>query len=134
MGVTDGSNAGSGVVGEYVYTGVLSYTNIPGASGAVGALCSISLPAGDWEITGWVNISTNGATPLAYILGINTSVAMTDATSTYLANPLGTAVGGSIPNYRVNITGTTTYYLNFYATYSVATPQYVGRLGARRAR
>ena len=60
-GVTDGSSAKTGNVGEYIYSYPGDFQNVAGASGAWGNYTSITLTAGDWDILAIVSVSANGA-------------------------------------------------------------------------
>jgi len=55
MGVTDGSDAGPGEVGEYIITFVPSIQNMP--PNVWNTLVGINLTAGDWEISGGISLS-----------------------------------------------------------------------------
>src|SRR5215831_6673656 len=65
MGVTDGSNAAAGQVGEYRSTVVLQGAAITITSSAWSPTMSLPLTAGDWDLWGeiWItnNITTFGA-------------------------------------------------------------------------
>lgn len=54
-GVTDGSNANPGQVGEYLQA--TSSAAIGIASGTVQTLAQLSLPAGDWDVEGKANVT-----------------------------------------------------------------------------
>lgn len=138
-GVSTNTSATAGNVGEYVESKVTTPTNFPGLTTAYGDGTSISLTAGDWDVTALVDATANGATVVVWSLGIS-STSGNSATGLQsgdnfltVANPSATGGrSGTIPSYRVSLSGTTTYYLKLNATYSVATPQYTCRLSARR--
>lgn len=141
VGTATNNNATAGNVGEYVESLVTSYTNIPGATTAWGDLTSISLTAGDWDVTGFVDWSLNGSVQTVAQIGISTTSG-NSATGLVDGNNMATLViataaqnrAGVIPAYRMSLSGTTTVYFKLNATYTVATPQYVCRLSARRMR
>lgn len=141
VGTATNNNATAGNVGEYVESLVTSYTNIPGATTAWADLTSISLTAGDWDVTGFVDWSLNGSVQTVAQIGISTTSG-NSSTGLVDGNNMATLViataaqnrAGVIPSYRMSLAGTTTVYLKLNATYTVATPQYVCRLSARRVR
>jgi hypothetical protein len=139
-GTTTNDSAATGMVGEYV-TSLAGFSSAP-TSGEFGDLTSISLTAGDWNVTFSCAIYANGATVTRYDLGIsvtagnfNTGLVEGDTQSTNNITLTSTAeVTNSIPERRFSLSGTTTVYAKMYAIYSVATPQFKGRLSARRIR
>lgn len=139
-GVSDASSAATGYVGEYIESIISTPTNVPAVSGSYGDATSISLTAGDWDISLLVLEYANGATITEFNIGISTSsgTGFGDAVITsnfiqYVGTP-ATREGFHIPVYRKNISSTTTMYAKLQAVYSAATPQFTARLSARRVR
>lgn len=139
VGTTTNNNANAGSFGEAVrsYQGV---TNFP-TSTQWGDLTSISLTAGDWDVSSVILAGANGATVVEWRTGISATSGNSSAGLTAGDNqanclpPTATANSSmTIPCFRVSISSTTTYYLKYFADYSVATPQALGRLSARRVR
>ena len=140
VGSATNDSAAAGNVGEYVVARQSTATNFP-TSTQLGDLVSISLTAGDWDVSLVLTANLNGATMTNFRTGI--SVTSGNSTAGLVAGdndargPAPTANNNhtmSIPNYRVSITSTTTHYLKYSATYSAGTPQATGRLSARRVR
>jgi hypothetical protein len=142
IGVTDGSSAAAGQIGEYKESVVSTPVNA-GATATYSDVTSLLLTPGDWDLTGTAGEVLNGATITgAYSMFIG-AVAGNNTTgrvfglnyaegSTYvLTTPNLTLV---IPRLRVSITANTTYYLKSRAQYSAGTPQVYGSLTARRIR
>ena len=141
IGTTTNDAATAGNTGEYVESVVGSVSN--GSTGNWSDITSISLTAGDWDVTGIINHQANGATITQARMGIsatsgNSTTGLVDGSN---STDLPIAVngvrfaGGAIPSYRVSIATTTTYYLKMNCVYSVATPQTLGaRISARRIR
>jgi len=65
MGVTDGSDAGPGEVGEIISATVATTGVLAGATWA--NTPSINLTPGDWELTGWGMFVPSGAASATYI-------------------------------------------------------------------
>ena len=142
LGTATNDSAAAGYVGEAVRS------NVAGGS-AVSAsgnnqwfdITSISLTAGDWDISGLLTFSTNGATITSNTVGISST---SGNSGTGLVNgdnqaesSAATAASSStafVPCYRVSLSGSATYYLKGYISYSVATPKAFGRISARRVR
>jgi hypothetical protein len=140
-GTNTNDNAASGLVGEYVESLVTTATNFP-ATNIMGDLTSISLPAGDWDVTGVLYAIKGATTVVSYWAGGITATSGNSYTgvvggSNYV---LGGAFASdnenslSIPSLRISVASTTTYYLKYNSTYTVSTLQAKGRLSARRVR
>jgi hypothetical protein len=139
-GTATNDSASAGYIGEYI-SSVVGLTNAP-TSGNYGDLTSISLTAGDWDVTGIVHWDGSGSTATSYLGGISTTsgnsgTGLTVGDNESLVNPTAgfpiNQVDNIIPAYRVSIASTTTYYLKFRSVY-VVTPVAYGRLSARRVR
>lgn len=139
-GTITNNSAPTGSVGERIVGTQFTATNFP-ATTTYGDGTSISLTAGDWDVTLQCNAVHNGATMTgAAIFGISTTTGNSGAglqggDNEYQMVPTATLnPGGSISNYRVQLTATTTYYAKVRADYSAGNPQYRLRLTARRIR
>lgn len=140
-GTTTNDSAATGFVEEYVES-VVSTTNFPTTS-TWGDATSISLTAGDWDVSAMYYSDRNGATATEQLIGISTSsgTSFSDSVSgsNYFGFPPSSAgaynSSAIITNYRKSISSTTTIYLKFLATYTVAQYRIGGaRLSARRVR
>lgn len=142
IGTTTNDNAGAGTVGEIITSGVIGFTNVT-TSNQAADLTSISLTAGDWDVSlnGWMQ--TNGGTWSEAGMWIGTTVGnsftefTSDRTSVFLFANTATVVinwSHSVASFRMSLSGTTTVYLKYYALYSAGTPRGSGRISARRVR
>lgn len=131
-GTTSGNDANSGSVGEYIEA--VAGATVVTTSGT--AMTSITLTAGDWDIAG--SAQYYGASGTSEIsAAINTTSGSISGTlgknrgnaACYSTNGIGQA---HVVRYRVNITSTTTYYLNA-ATITSSQTLY-GSISARRMR
>lgn len=142
IGVTDGSNAAAGIVGEFVQA-ILAF----GGSGSLvtatpKSLISISLTAGDWDVWGSGGINpAAGQTDINVFSSIslvtNTSGAI-ETTRAQISAP-ATSIGVAVlptPIVRMSITATTTVFLVMLTTWTggAATMAVFGSISARRAR
>lgn len=139
LGTATNDSASAGNVGEYV-SSVVTATNFP-ATNVYGDLTSISLTAGDWDVTGIVDSTLNGATMTVAVGGVsttsgNSATGLTVGSNFFNSPPPTSAydVQIVIPAYRISLSATTTVYLKYRASYSAGTPQATGRLSARRVR
>ncbi|MDU5473791.1 hypothetical protein [Pantoea sp.] len=137
-GVSDGSAASSGEIGEYISAQSASSVNLSTASTAT--IASISLTAGDWDVDGVVQFSPTGATnePSQYHCSISTTsgAAGSFPNITQLRSHF-TANGGqtiSTPRVRLNLTATTTVYVEAGSTFPDGTMPATGFIRARRVR
>lgn len=141
-GTITNNSASAGFVGEYIESVISTATNVPGATTVWGNMTSISLTAGDWEVTLNVNFVNNGATVETFAfaaISINSGVTTTD--QVIGSNQQSTFVPTSsrdsfvaISNYRLSFASTTTVYAKCDLDYATGNPQYRCRISARRMR
>ena len=136
LGITDGSNAAAGYVGEYIES-VVRVANT-GASSLYADYTSITLTAGDWDIFVTANFYQINAGTTAFLVGVS-STAGNSASGLQLGNNVmqeSTAGVGfqssATIHWRRNITSSTTYY----AKYNDGGLQYdtTAKICARRVR
>ena len=139
-GTTTNNSASAGYVGEVARAVQATAASFP-TSGQWGDCTSVSLTAGDWDVSANFYFSANGATVTQVLSGIssttgNSSTGLVEGDN--LAATIGpnstSGTASAISNFRVSLSGTTTYYAKIFAQYTVATPQYYCRISARRAR
>lgn len=140
-GTTTNNNAAAGVIGEYVSSVVAPGTSVPALTTLWGDITSISLTAGDWDVSGLAVYSSGGATVTVTNLGISstsgnssTGLAKGDNQANALSPTATSDTSLTIPSYRVSISGTTIYYLKANLTYTIGTPTVGARISARRVR
>lgn len=143
IGTTTNDNAATGEVGEYVES-VVGSTNFP-ASGTFGDLTSISLTAGDWDVT-LIFLADRGTSAQVQFTiaesGIsqttgNSSTGLVDGSNHLTTNEGATGLSDctqTVAAYRQSLSATTTIYAKFRATYSGGQPVAFGRLSSRRVR
>lgn len=142
-GTTTNDNTATGNVGEYVAS--VTTSAVPAASGNYSDATSITLTAGDWDVSVLFDFLSNGATWTTFIAGIGTvtgndgtGISVGDSASAFTIGSSSTSVTRvflAVPAWRASISGSTTYYLKANATYSLGTPSYNrARISARRVR
>lgn len=143
-GTNTNDAAAAGYVGEYIEGLVSTPTNF-GTSGQYSDPTSISLTAGDWDVSALVGATSKAAVGLsATYMGISTTsgnsttglVAGSNWLLTDYAAPLANTAqaGHDVPCYRMSLSGTTTVYLKLRMDWATTAPQYTCRLSARRVR
>ena len=139
QGTTTNNAAASGFVGQYIES-IAAATNFP-ATATYGDLTSISLTAGDWDVSALMYTLNAGAAVTDVLAGIsittgNSASGLVNGSSkAEQAGPTSAdAVTVSVPNYRMSLSVTTTVYFKYLAIYTVATPTAAGRISARRVR
>lgn len=140
-GIVTGTNtndsAAAGKVGEYI-----SGTDAGSASPTTtqyGDATSISLTAGDWDLSFVCSMLRNGSGWSTQEIGISTTSGNSSTGLVHGDNWLISTVATdwaamTISGYRVSLTSTTTIYAKVSATYTGATSLIFGRLSARRVR
>lgn len=139
-GITNGSNAAGGQVGEYISQN--SAAGISPASGAQVTLVTLSLTPGDWDVWGSAMFSiAAGGTMTNMQAWLNAGVATLPATpnTNYLALAgtgvsVGTIFAAPVGMLRVSISTTTNVYLAGVVVYSAASVTVAGSVAARRVR
>lgn len=140
-GTTTNDSAAAGYIGEQVIASVTAYANTA-ATTQFGNITSISLTAGDWDVTGQVLAYTNGATVTRHQMAVsvnsgNTTTDHVDGSNQMEAPPVvgnGASSPMTVSNYRISIASTTTVYLKAASTFSAGNPQVIGTIRARRRR
>jgi len=140
-GTATNDAAATGLVGEYVESVISTTANFP-TSAEWGDLTSISLTAGDWDVSALMTSVASGATMSGEVrMGISTTsgnsitgLTLGSNRATILPPTSLSDNSTSIPPYRMSLSGTTTVYFKYYADYSSGTPKAAGRLSARRVR
>src|SRR5215831_1419762 len=142
MGVTDGSNAAAGQVGEFLtVNSPVNIAGLPVGSWFTSASMALSLTAGDWDVWGLAQFGTP-----ATVLYNQISAGLT---STVNGNPMGTSgygaliymnntviSGGSLPivQTRFSFSATTLVYICYSASGFSGAALVGGTIMARRAR
>jgi hypothetical protein len=144
VGTTSGSDAASGYVGEYVYSTIASASAVALTTATAANVTSISLSAGDWDVSGLVELATTSATVAAnapVYAGIATTSATLTDTQYALHRPVAVTtttyapwLSLHAPTLRLSLTATTTVYLVAQATFTAGTMKAYGTVRARRVR
>ena len=141
VGTTTNNNANAGVVGESISSNVT--TGVPlTTSGTVYNITSISLTAGDWDVSGEVWFVAGTGAPTAAQAGISvTSASLPGSSGTAQARSAITAtltassaLNMPLRTCRVTIASTTIYYLVAYMIFPSGAPTAAGNIIARRMR
>jgi hypothetical protein len=136
VGTTTNNNANTGSVGEYV-TNTTTGTSL--ATGTTANATSVSLTAGDWDVTGVVRFNPAGTTTVSNeYAGISTTSATLGILGTFVqdSGPLntGSQMYTTCPVVRISIAATTTVYAVAQATFGTSTMSCDGFIRARRVR
>jgi hypothetical protein len=134
-GTTTNDNASAGYVGEYL----TNETTGTAASNSVAVnATSLSLTAGDWDVTGIVSIDPGSGTLLTIgIAGIGTTSGALPGFPSNVQFPLPSTniqFQFPVPIVRMSLSTTTTVYLVVAATFSAGTCAVDGFIRARRVR
>jgi hypothetical protein len=134
-GVTDGSSAAAGKVGEYMVSTVLSASAISLTNSTAFDLTTLSLTAGDWDVSGVVSFNQNAATLTSANVWINTvSATQPDVALRGQFNAAVAILNLNPPITRINTSSPVTAYLSGLALFSGAGTTACGQIRARRVR
>lgn len=131
-GVTNGSNATAGSVGEIM---TASGTGVALSNNVSANLCSVTLTPGDWQVYG--NALITGSALTAANAGVNTTSGTSPGTSLlgqYVSSTTFSAIGWSVPTQRFSISANTTIYLVGTGAFSSGSCAGNGSILARRER
>lgn len=126
-----------GTLGESMNSLIASGSAVGLTTATPANVTSLSLTAGDWEVSGNINFSASTATVSQKSGGIGTTTATvpTDGTEVYsgVAMTLLSATDSiTIPTKRINVSSTTTVYLVANCTFTAGSVSAFGALHARR--
>ncbi|HJY89164.1 MAG TPA: hypothetical protein VJ255_02760 [Candidatus Acidoferrum sp.] len=140
VGVTNGSNASLGQVGEVISALRLSTAALTLTTGIGVNIATINLTPGDWDVQGnaWFAVGVSATNLQAGITNVSATIpAETSIGLTRVTENIALAGGGqmrSISPCRVNVTVNTTYYLYASLSFPSGTCTVYGSIWARRAR
>lgn len=136
IGITNGTNAAPGEVGEYSATSGSSTSLVTATAKTIH---SVTLTAGEWDIEGVATYTKAATTVVTYTQqGISTTSNTLGGTGTFTAT--AAAISDVIPSafttpvVRLNLNGNTTIYLVSRAGFTTSTLTASGFLRARRVR
>jgi hypothetical protein len=144
-GTATNDSATAGYVGEVITANVAVGSAVSLTTNTVANVTSISLTAGDWDVSGQVAFSFGASTSYTSLIGAINTTSATQPDANLIASPRyrveGSAVAPgavemSIPTGtgRLSLSATTTVYLVARATFTVSTMAAYGFIWARRAR
>ena len=140
VGTTTNNNATAGSVGELVSSTVVS-AGVGLTDATYSNITTISLTAGDWDVSGIVAITTGATTTTSYInYGVSTTSAATGSLGQMGSITTPATIAATVdfvtpvPTTRLSLASTTTIYLVTRAGFAVSTAAAYGVIRARRVR
>ena len=141
-GSTTNDSASAGFVGETISSALGSGSAVALSTGTAANITTISLTAGDWDVTGQVAflfVATTTVTGLAG--GVNTVSATlpgfnTGTSQTIYSSfaPGAQVITQTVPRQRISLASTSTVFLIAQAVFAVSTLSAYGSITARRRR
>lgn len=109
-------------------------------SGQYTDITSITIPTGEWDVTGTVDFSANGAVLTSgkrvgiSVTSGNSATGLAFGDNVFESAPQTATYNeaGTVPAYRVLLTTATAHYLKFFNNYTGGPPKGCGRIAARR--
>ena len=152
-GTTTNDNAPAGYIGERIFSTVPIGSSVSLVTGVGKTITSISLTAGDWDVSGGVDLTTGATTNWTQIFAepspTDNSIAIGQAGGSGIdpeavvqlaaANSSGNVPGAitfnvPLPVARISLASTTTIFLVVQATFTISTMTAFGTIRARRVR
>ena len=142
QGVTDGSAAASGFVGQVISSTVAVGSAVALTTNTISNVTSISLPAGEWYVNGQVDYRAGATTSITVLTqGISQTSAALGGQDTFSRSVMAAVVptaavdfGIPVRGQRIVLTATTTIFLIAAGTFTVSTLSAYGTIEARRVR
>lgn len=149
LGTNTNDDAAAGFVGELITSTVVVGSAVSLSTGVAANITSISLTAGDWDVSGVADFNPAATTSIA---GLTAGLGTTSATllgqaggggvgtdplvSLFQATevPGANVVALGLPPVRVSLSATTTIYFVAKAAFTVSTLSVFGTIRARRVR
>jgi len=141
-GTATNDNASAGNIGEYISSNIAIGSAVSLVSATSKTITSISLTAGDWDISAVLNCNPAVGTTTSVAIGAISIVNNTLPTQgvatplTVICGASGASLGQAFPigPGRQSLSATTTIYLIANVTFAVSTMTAYGFIAARRAR
>ena len=144
VGTTTNTNAQAGSVGEYIESRVVQGSAVALTTNINANVTSISLTAGDWDVSGLIAFDGDATTLVQNLIGgASTTSATLSGTLDYATlafNSTGLALYTSqdpriaLPVLRFSLSSTTTVYLVAASRFTVSSHTAYGQISARRVR
>ena len=141
VGTVTNDNAVAGRVGEELKTVLASGSAVSLTTNTTANVTSVSLTAGDWEVSGVVDFTPGATTSLTQrTAGVSTTSATLGAQDSMSQTSVAANVPGAnvisqvTPNVRISVAVTTPVYLVARALFTVSTLTAYGSIRARRVR
>jgi hypothetical protein len=146
-GVTDGTSALPGQVGQIIESNLITTNSVVLTSGVTANVTSIALTPGDWRVffAGKFN-PASGTSIFSALMSLSTASATLQGTpesrQAYLPTPDGGMVGAggqgiascNVGPTRISVTANTTLFATAFASFSGGTNRAYGHLWAERRR
>ena len=128
-------NATAGDLGEASESTVVIGSPVSLVTATATNVTSLSLTAGDWDVSGNVFITTTGTNAQTYmwITSVSGTLPSSELRHGHTAST-GGGMGFGIPSQRFSLSGTTTIYLGAYVSFSTGAANACGKITARRVR
>lgn len=142
QGTNTNDSAAAGDVGEFISSNVAVGSAVSLTTDVAKDITSISLTAGDWDVSGNVGINAGAGTTTtiqgAFIHNVSATLPTAPNSGAYVVHQCFGNTGanntfGTGP-IRFSLSGTTTIYLIAYASFAVSTSTGYGFIRARRVR
>jgi hypothetical protein len=143
-GTNTNDSAAAGYVGEYTESSIALASAVTLTSGAASNVTSISLTAGDWDVSADVTYSPDATTNFTLAWHSISNTSATQDSTTGGAYNIYRFPAGNVPVAGFNtagigpvrklLSGTTTIYLVAQSTFTIAAMKAFGILRARRVR
>lgn len=139
QGVTDGSDAAPGMVGEIITASLAAASAVTLSNGTAKTVISIALTPGDWDVDAKVNHLLAGVTSTKFqgsISAADNTLGPADCTAILpmITTLLSDTVSQVAPNCRVSTNANETLYLVAQMAFALGTCKAYGYITARRRR
>jgi hypothetical protein len=141
VGTPTNDSARAGDVGEIISSTIAVGSGVSLTNNTAVNVTSISLTAGDWDVTGVVDVNLGATSTVSYLQGsVSTTSATLGPQDSGFSNPYAIAAGLGVdasevlPTSRLSLAVTTTVYLVAQCGFAISTAKAYGTIRARRVR
>lgn len=144
QGTATNNSAAAGFIGEHMTSNIVVGSAVALTTNTWADVTSISLTAGDWDVSGVVGfteLTTGAPTQTGYGVsdGVGATINGSGGDNFAFSTAIPTATGGgdssgTMPVYRVSLSGSVTYNLKAFMKFAAGTYAAYGRISARRVR
>jgi len=137
IGTNTNNNAAAGIVGEFISADVPIGSAVALASNVATNIATITLSAGDWDVSGQISFGAlgTGESQAGWLSNVSATLPLSEfLTQIAFSTPVAFNINLPVPIRRFSVAGPTTIFLSASTLISTGTSKAWGTISARRIR